>query len=42
MGLLRNGTDLLGINPHWQQVIIGAAIIIAVSIDMLQRRRTAA
>jgi ribose transport system permease protein len=41
MGLLRNGTDLLGINPHWQQVIIGAAIIIAVSIDTLQRRRTA-
>src|SRR5258708_8721916 len=41
MGLLSNGTDLLGINPHWQRVVIGAAIIIAVSIDMLQRRRTA-
>jgi ribose transport system permease protein len=41
MGLLSNGTDLLGINPHWQRVIIGAAIIIAVSIDTLQRRRAA-
>lgn len=40
MGLLSNGTDLLGINPHWQRVVIGAAIIVAVSIDMLQRRRT--
>jgi len=24
MGLLTNGSDLLGVNPYWQQVIIGA------------------
>jgi predicted ABC-type sugar transport system permease subunit len=35
-------TDLLGITPNWQRVIIGAAIIIAVGIDTLQRRRTPA
>ncbi len=39
MGLLKNGTDLLGINPYWQQVVIGSAIILAVGIDTLQRKR---
>lgn len=40
MGLLSNGCDLLGINPYWQQVIIGAVIILAVSVDELRKRRT--
>ncbi|MGI8740963.1 MAG: ABC transporter permease [Bryobacteraceae bacterium] len=39
MGLLSNGSDLLGTNPYWQQVIIGAVIIIAVSFDELRKRR---
>ena len=39
MGLLANGCDLLGINPYWQQVIIGAVIILAVSVDELRKRR---
>ncbi len=41
MGLLANGSDLLGINPYWQQVIIGAVIILAVSFDELRKRRLA-
>ena len=42
MGLLSNGSDLLGINPYWQQVIIGAAIIAAVAVDVMRKRRFAA
>jgi len=38
MGLLANGSDLLGVNPYWQQVIIGAAIILAVTLDEFRRR----
>jgi ribose transport system permease protein len=39
MGLLSNGSDLNGISPYWQQVIIGAIIILAVSVDELRKRR---
>ena len=39
MGLLSDGSDLLGINPYWQQVIIGAVIILAVWLDELRKRR---
>jgi len=42
MGLLANGSDLLGINPYWQQVIIGAVIILAVALDEFRKRKTAA
>ncbi len=38
MGLLANGSDLLGVNPYWQQVIIGGAIIVAVTFDEFRRR----
>lgn len=41
MGLLSNGSDLLGINPYLQQTLIGGAIIIAVTIDELRKRRAA-
>jgi ribose transport system permease protein len=41
MGLLSNGSDLLGINPYWQQVVIGAVIIIAVGLDEVRKRRFA-
>ena len=39
MGLLANGSDLLGISPYLQQAIIGAVIIMAVAIDELRKRR---
>jgi ribose/xylose/arabinose/galactoside ABC-type transport system permease subunit len=39
MGLLSNGCDLLGISNYVQQVIIGAVIILAVSVDELRKRR---
>jgi ribose transport system permease protein len=39
MGLLSNGSDLLGISPYLQQAIIGAVIILAVSVDELRKRR---
>ncbi len=39
MGLLSNGSDLLGISPYWQQAIIGAVIILAVSVDELRKRK---
>lgn len=39
MGLLSNGSDLLGISPYWQQAIIGGVIIAAVGFDELRKRR---
>lgn len=39
MGLLANGSDLLGINPYLQQAIIGAIIILAVALDEARKRR---
>ncbi|MGC4053503.1 MAG: ABC transporter permease [Paludibaculum sp.] len=41
MGLLSNGSDLLGISPYLQQAIIGAVIILAVVLDELRKRRMA-
>jgi ribose transport system permease protein len=41
MGLLANGSDLLGISPYLQQAIIGAVIILAVTVDELRKRRLA-
>ena len=39
MGLLANGSDLLGISPYLQQAIIGAVIIAAVAVDELRKRK---
>ena len=39
MGLLSNGSDLLGISNYVQQVVIGAVIILAVTVDELRKRR---
>lgn len=41
MGLLANGSDLLGISPYLQQAIIGAVIIAAVFLDEIRKRRLA-
>lgn len=38
MGLLANGSDLLGISPYLQQAIIGAVIVAAVFVDELRKR----
>jgi ribose transport system permease protein len=37
---LQNGFVIIGIQPFWQQVVVGAVLIAAVYVD--QRRRTAA
>jgi ribose/xylose/arabinose/galactoside ABC-type transport system permease subunit len=42
MGLLANGSDLLGINPYLQQAIIGAIIILAVALDEARKRKFSA
>jgi ribose transport system permease protein len=39
VGLLNNGGTLLGIDPFWLQVAIGALILVAVGVDQLQGRR---
>lgn len=41
VGLLNNGGTLLGIDPFWLQVAIGALILVAVGIDQLQGTRLA-
>ena len=41
MGLLSNGSDLLGVSPYLQQAIIGAVIILAVTVDEIRKRRLA-
>jgi len=41
MGLLSNGSDLLGISPYLQQAIIGAVIVLAVAVDELRKRKIA-
>ncbi len=42
MGVLRNGCNLLDISAFWQQVAIGAVIVIAVFIDQYRHRRESA
>lgn len=37
--VLQNGFVVLGILPYWQQVAVGAVLIIAVHLDQLRRRR---
>ena len=39
MGVLANGANLLGISSFAQQVVIGAVIVLAVTVDEFQRRR---
>jgi ribose transport system permease protein len=41
MGLLANGCDLLGISPYIQQAVIGAIIILAVTLDGVRKRKFA-
>ncbi len=39
MGLVSNGSNLLGVSPFWQQVLIGAVIVAAVAVDEFRKRR---
>jgi len=39
IGVLRNGLVLMGISPFWQEVAIGAVIILAVGVDKWTRAR---
>ncbi|WP_309066067.1 ABC transporter permease [Microbacterium sp.] len=39
IGVLRNGLNLLGVSPFLQQIVIGIVIAVAVTIDVLRRRR---
>ena len=41
MGLISNGSNLLGVSPFWQQVLIGGVIVLAVAVDELRKRRRA-
>jgi len=41
MGLISNGSNLLGVSPFWQQVLIGTVIVLAVAVDELRKRRRA-
>jgi ribose transport system permease protein len=36
MGVLRNGLVLLGVRSFWQQIVIGAVIILAVLVDQIR------
>jgi ribose transport system permease protein len=38
MGLISNGSNLLGVSPFWQQVLIGVVIVLAVAGDELRKR----
>ena len=39
MGVLQNGLNLLAVQPYYQQMAIGAVLILAVFIDQYQTRR---
>jgi ribose/xylose/arabinose/galactoside ABC-type transport system permease subunit len=39
MGVLRNGIMLMGINPFWQEVLVGMVIIGAVAIDVWSSKK---
>jgi ribose/xylose/arabinose/galactoside ABC-type transport system permease subunit len=41
LGVLRNGANLIGVSPFYQQIIIGALVVTAVVIDRLRQRKTA-
>jgi ribose transport system permease protein len=36
--ILRNGFIIIGVDPFWQQVAVGAVLILAVYVDQLKRR----
>ncbi len=41
MAVLQNGSNLLGISPFVQRMVIGALIVVAVGFDVWRERRSA-
>jgi ribose/xylose/arabinose/galactoside ABC-type transport system permease subunit len=41
LGVLRNGANLTGVSPFYQQILIGALVVAAVVIDRLRQRKNA-
>ena len=39
--VLQNGFVIVGVQPFWQQVAVGAVLIVAVYLDQLRRSRSA-
>lgn len=39
LGVVSNALNIFGVSPYWQPAFTGAVIIVAVGIDMVQRRR---
>jgi ribose transport system permease protein len=39
VGLLNNGGTLLGVDPFWLQIAVGALILVAVGLDQVNKRR---
>lgn len=39
MGVVRNGLNLMNVDPNWQRVVIGSIIVLAATVDVLQKRR---
>lgn len=39
IGVINNGMDLLNINTYWQQIIKGAIIVLAVTLDKMKNRK---
>jgi ribose transport system permease protein len=37
--VLRNGFILMGVQPFWQNVAVGAVLVLAVYVDQERRRR---
>ncbi len=38
IALIGNGFDLLGVDPNWQQIVLGIILLVAVGLDMWTRR----
>jgi len=41
LGVLRNGANLIGVSPFYQQILIGTLVVAAVVIDRLRQRKSA-
>jgi ribose transport system permease protein len=39
MAVVRNGLNLLGVHTNWQQVVIGAIVLLAVTFDTFRKRK---
>lgn len=40
IGVINNGMDLLSVNVYWQQIVKGAIIILAVTIDKMKNKKS--